>query len=243
MKVVLLTPKQWMRSRKELIQRMSSWGGGRLSTAGLATLQRLQPEELDSGSSASGGIGGEPIAAVAVVLQNGRLAGAAFASRAGREACLVAVSPAARGRGAGTLLLLELQKQWNSLACRVAADNAASMRMCFNAGMIAVGMTEGPTGKPTLLFQTGENSSAAAWQADQERLTAIAECAAAPESGAFTGPPSLAKAKGSVPEAPASLPSPPAALLREHGAQRRNAASRSDDSGKAHTRHFNLIPR
>ncbi|QGG57383.1 GNAT family N-acetyltransferase [Paenibacillus sp. B01] len=155
MKAMLLTPKQWTRSREPLLRLMAAWGGGRLSAAGLAALKELRAEELEPAG------GGAPAAALAVLLEQGRPAGIAFARKAGREACLVAVSPPCRGRGAGSRLLRELQRTWGALDCRVAADNAASMKMCFRAGMAAVALEDGPTGKPTLVFRSGASALAA----------------------------------------------------------------------------------
>ena len=59
----------------------------------------------------------------------------------------MAVSPSLRGRGAGSLLLRELQKPWGHLTCQVATDNTASMKMCFHAGFKATSLCEGPDGQ------------------------------------------------------------------------------------------------
>ncbi|MGN7454657.1 GNAT family N-acetyltransferase [Paenibacillus pasadenensis] len=172
MKAMLLTPKQWTRSREPLLRLMAAWGGGRLSAAGLAALKELRAEELETAG------GGAPAAALAVLLEQGRPAGIAFARKAGREACLVAVSPPCRGRGAGSRLLRELQRTWGALDCRVAADNAASMKMCFRAGMAAVALEDGPTGKPTLVFRSGAGALAAQGAQDgAARAEALREAA------------------------------------------------------------------
>ncbi|SDT27519.1 Acetyltransferase (GNAT) family protein [Paenibacillaceae bacterium GAS479] len=237
MKIVLLTPKQWTRSREQLIRMMIAWGGGRLSATGLAALQAMRPSELEASESA-------PEAAVAVLLQDGRPAGAAFARKAGREACLVAVSPPARGRGAGSGLLLKLQLLWGSLACRVAADNTASLNMCFRAGMTAIGLVDGPTGKPTLLFQSSNSASPVGQEAEQAPTpqTAVRTRSTADATSLGCESP-LAAATGRSPNPKRMVKAPPTALLRGPEVERRPTVPRSDDNDTAHTRHFNVIPR
>ncbi len=143
MNVQLLTPAQWSRHRDRLIRLIKSWGSGRLTGAGLAALEALQPADLEPRQLA--GSRSAPAAAIAVVTtEDGKTAGAAFAREAGLEACLVAVAPPLRGRGAGSLLLKALQERWGHLSCRVAADNTASMKMCFRAGSCG----DIPAGRP-----------------------------------------------------------------------------------------------
>ncbi|QJC53033.1 hypothetical protein HGI30_16600 [Paenibacillus albicereus] len=253
MKAMLLTPKQWTRSREPLLRLMSAWGGGRLSAAGLAALKELRAEELEPAA------GEAPEAAVAVLVEQGRTAGIAFARKAGREACLVAVSPPSRGQGAGSLLLRELRRTWGALDCRVAADNAASMKMCFRAGMAAVALEEGPTGKPTLVFRSGAGARAA------EAPEAAPEAQAVPpaQDGREGGP--RAEPNAAAHRAPARLEAadagsghrtrPAGAAIgagaarkrRSEGAARallpeKSAASRRDNHGSAGARHLNVIP-
>ena len=135
MKVKLLTPEQWDRHGERLIGLMKRWGGSRLTVSGIAALESLRPGDLFPLHQ-----GDHPDAAIAVVMVNGGIAGAAFARQAGRGACLVAGSPSLRGRGAGSLLLRELQKQWGHLTCQVAAENTASLKMCFHAGFRATSL-------------------------------------------------------------------------------------------------------
>ncbi|MGU3472255.1 GNAT family N-acetyltransferase [Paenibacillus sp. D51F] len=229
MNVQLLTPAQWSCHRDRLIRLIKSWGSGRLTGAGLAALEALQPADLEPRQL--GGSRSAPAAAIAVVTtEDGKTAGAAFAREAGLEACLVAVAPPLRGRGAGSLLLKALQERWGHLSCRVAADNTASMKMCFRAGLAATSLQDGPTGKATLLFQS------AAWP------VAAAEAAAAhaadPPSAARPGSPASPRLRSGT------AGSRPASPLIQHpgGTSRPPDASRRDDSGPTRTRHFNVIP-
>ncbi|MFD1908306.1 hypothetical protein ACFTAO_12265 [Paenibacillus rhizoplanae] len=87
--------------------------------------------------------------------QNGRqLAGVSFVSGFGKEACVVAVHPLYRNKHTGTALLTAQLERLGQLECHVACDNAASLKMCFNSGLAAVDLINGPTGKPTLLLRS-----------------------------------------------------------------------------------------
>ncbi|QYR20411.1 GNAT family N-acetyltransferase [Paenibacillus sp. sptzw28] len=178
MDVKLLSPSEWASLKGKLIAFAVRFGDNRLTASGIRELHRLRPEALAVGecgtpaaaSAAPSGIrmlnaaqaakakepGGNadaPLTAVAVAVAGGKLAAFAFAAQAGERACLVVVRPELRGQGAGSALLKALHGRFGRLACSVAADNPASMQMCFRAGMKAVGMSTGPTGKPTLRFE------------------------------------------------------------------------------------------
>jgi GNAT superfamily N-acetyltransferase len=178
MDVKLLSPSEWASLKGKLIAFAVRFGDNRLTASGIRELRRLKPEAMAVGgcgisdaaySATSGtrmliaahaakakepdGSAAAPKAAVAVAVAGGKLAAFAFASQAGERACLVVVRPELRGQGAGSALLKALHGRFGRLACSVAADNPASMQMCFHAGMKAVGMFTGPTGKPTLRFE------------------------------------------------------------------------------------------
>ncbi|SEO22483.1 GNAT family N-acetyltransferase [Paenibacillus sp. OV219] len=169
MKVKLLSPSQWPASKEKITRFLYRYGDKRITTAALAALQELAPARLSA--SRAGGSGGEdgagagasvrsgeagagPEAAIAIAVVGGKLAAVAFAEDGGERACFVVVSPEFRGQGAGSSLLAALQRRLGRLACTVAADNPASMSMCFRAGMKAVSLHTGPTGKPTLRFES-----------------------------------------------------------------------------------------
>ncbi|MBO7745303.1 GNAT family N-acetyltransferase [Paenibacillus sp. MWE-103] len=148
MQVKLLSPSQWSASKEKITRFLYRYGDSRITHAGLAALNALTPTRLAAGRSAEGAA-----AAVAVAVQNGRLAAVAFAEDGGERACLVVVSPEYRGQGTGSALLRALHRRLGRLTCSVASDNASSMNMCFRAGMKAVSLHSGPTGKPTLRFE------------------------------------------------------------------------------------------
>ncbi|MCQ6558568.1 GNAT family N-acetyltransferase [Paenibacillus mendelii] len=152
--------------REKLLAFAGRYGSGRLSAEGLSLLRTIAAVEPITSASrnnphrirtaerpAPPTIAENGSAAIAIALEAGKLAGFAFAADAGERACIVVVRPEMRGRGVGSALLSQLRQHYGHLSCSVAADNPASMQMCFRAGMTAVGMHRGPTGKPTLRFE------------------------------------------------------------------------------------------
>ncbi len=145
MKVKLLSGDEWANVKEKIISFAIRFGDSRLTSAGIVVLRELSPFQLDDDKSES---------AVTVAIEGGKLAGFAAAIEAGELACLIVVHPQWRGQGAATALLLALQSRCGRLTCSVAADNPASMQACFRANMKAVSLHLGPTGKPTLRFES-----------------------------------------------------------------------------------------
>jgi GNAT superfamily N-acetyltransferase len=138
-------PEQWNGKLSGLLEFLREHGERRITLRGCRVLARLTPEQL--------GLPGTSLLVATVRGQNGRqLAGVSFVSGFGEEACLVAVHPLYRSRHIGTALLTKQLERLGRLTCSVAADNTSSLKMCFNTGLAAVGLTTGPTGKPTLLM-------------------------------------------------------------------------------------------
>lgn len=148
----LLEPDQWEDGRFQLLRFVRRHGERRITAHAWQKLLLASEAEL-----------AQPGTAIAVAYtQGGCPAGVAFADHYGESVCLVAVHPALRGRGVGRKLLRVLAEPWERLTCNVAIDNSASVAMCFAAGLVAVGLETGPTGKPTLRFVWRGNSSDAA---------------------------------------------------------------------------------
>lgn len=139
--------RQWNSRLAGLLEFLRNYGEQRITLRGCRMLARLTPDQL--------ALPGVSLLVATVRGQNGRqLAGVSFVSGFGQEACLVAVHPLYRNRRTGTALMTEQLKRLGHLECYVASDNAASLKMCFNAGLVAVALTSGPTGKSTLLLRS-----------------------------------------------------------------------------------------
>ncbi|EFM10212.1 GCN5-related N-acetyltransferase [Paenibacillus curdlanolyticus YK9] len=153
MDIVRLKPSQWPNWRDRLIAFAKRHGDRRITAAGLRAMLLAEATGACAPSSV----------AVVIAHDQGRLLGFAFAVNAGETACLVVVRPDARGGGIGRRLIEALANRCGGrLCCKIAADNPASMQLFFHAGLKAVSVETGPTGKPTLRFETDGFHMAAA---------------------------------------------------------------------------------
>jgi len=140
----------WKRQLANLLQFVREHGERRITLESCRILARLTPEQLSKP--------GLSLLVATVRGQHGRqISGISFVSDFGKESCLVAVHPLYRNRHTGTELLTAQLKRLGSLTCRVATDNTASLKMCFNAGLVAVALTNGRAGKPTLLLRSPQH--------------------------------------------------------------------------------------
>ncbi|CAM4115685.1 GNAT family N-acetyltransferase [Paenibacillus alkaliterrae] len=147
MKLELLTPEAWLSEQKRLVGFAIRFGNQRLAVSTIHALRKLDASLLNAGPDLT-------CEAVAVVAKQGsRIAGFGFASGGGEDCCMVVVHPDARSHGIGGAILQAMIDRLGKLTCNVAADNTASMALCFRLGMTAVSMHRGPTGKPTLRFE------------------------------------------------------------------------------------------
>jgi GNAT superfamily N-acetyltransferase len=145
MDIVRLKPSQWLQWRSRLVTFAKRYGDRRMTASGLHALQHAgEPHNGVASSSIT----------VVIAHEAGKLAGFAFAKDAGEAACVIAVRPEERGRGIGRKLIASLVEACGGLCCFVACDNTASLQLFFRAGLKAVGLHMGPTGKPTLRFET-----------------------------------------------------------------------------------------
>lgn len=156
MKLELLTPEAWLSEQKRLIGFAIRFGDKRLAVSTIHALRKLDASLLREDHNG-------PIGAVAVIAtHSSRIVGFGFAQEGGGEACMVVVHPEARSLGIGSAIVQAMIERLGKLACNVAADNTASMALCFRLGMTAVSMHRGPTGKPTLRFESKNRYKAAA---------------------------------------------------------------------------------
>lgn len=145
--LVLLTPEAWLSEQKRYINFAVRFGDKRLAVSTIHALRKLDCSLL--GESFNGTYG----AVAAVAMHGSRVVGFGFAEGGGERACMVVVHPKARSLGIGGAIVQAMIERLGKLTCNVAADNTASMALCFRLGMTAVSMHKGPTGKPTLRFE------------------------------------------------------------------------------------------
>ncbi|WP_223830205.1 GNAT family N-acetyltransferase [Paenibacillus arenilitoris] len=145
----LLTPEGWSAEQKRLLGFAMRFGDKRLAVSTIHALRKLDGARLEADQDGAYG------SVVAVARQGGRLSGFGFAADGGEGGCMVVVHPEARGAGVGSSIVQAMISRLGRLTCSVAADNVASMALCFRLGMTAVSMHRGPTGKPTLRFERG----------------------------------------------------------------------------------------
>lgn len=151
MELQLLTPEQWAKERKRLIDFAVRFGEKRLTVAAVHSLRSLPPELLaaDNGNTV-----------IVVARLGSRIVGLGCASEAGEKSCIIVTHPEARGLGIGFAVMETMMKKLGSLTCQVALDNVPSLSLCFRLGMKAVSMSTGPTGKPTLRFEWSREEAA-----------------------------------------------------------------------------------
>ena len=149
MEFILLSPESWVSARQRLIGYAVRFGDKRLTSAALHQLRKLDGSALAATSPQ------RYEAAAVIARHDGRIIGFGFAASGEAECCIVVVHPEARRQGVGRGMMNAMMSRIGAFSCNVAADNTASMAMCFSLGMKAVSMHLGPTGKPTLRFERG----------------------------------------------------------------------------------------
>lgn len=148
MELLLLTPEIWIKEKKRLLSFIIRFGEKRITAASLYALRTLNPTWLETEN-------GRSRAVIVLTKHNGRMTGLGFAADGGEGGCIIVVHPDVRRSGAGYAMMRAIMNKLGSLACHVAADNIASMTLCFSLGMKAVSIHKGPTGKSTLRFERG----------------------------------------------------------------------------------------
>ena len=139
--------EKWPVLRAKFVQFIINAGDQRITTDALKQLESLPVRGLqEEGTQLL-------IATERTSRAKARLIGLSFVEDFGNTTCLVVVHPEFRGNHIGTMLMREQISRLGSLTCYVAIDNLSSLHMCFQAGLIAHHLMEGPTGKPTLAFE------------------------------------------------------------------------------------------
>ena len=130
-----VTPVKWILHRRRLLAFAAVFGEGAAGEDTLRRLSGLDPVLLGRPDRTG--------TACAVAKLDGGTAGVALAVDRGREAFLVVVHPAARGRGVGTRLTRALLGRIGELECRIPAADSRAVAMCRRAGLEAIEAGEG----------------------------------------------------------------------------------------------------
>jgi GNAT superfamily N-acetyltransferase len=140
-----LGPGQIAAKKTQLLKFIHDHGERRITRAAVQWLMQADARELC-----------QPGTLILAAAQEGKLVGLCGVADYGNKAAFVVVDRRRRGRGIGQRLMSEQLKRLGKLSCNVAIDNLASIRMCFQAGLVAVRLFTGETGKPTLNLTGGD---------------------------------------------------------------------------------------
>jgi len=122
-----VTPVKWILHRRRLLAFASAFGEGAAGEVALRKLAALDPV-LFGRPDRTG-------TACAVAKLGGGTAGVAIAVDRGREAFIVVVHPALRGRGIGAGLTRALLERTGALELRVPVSDVRTVAMCRRAGL------------------------------------------------------------------------------------------------------------
>lgn len=138
-----LTPLQATTNKRIILRFMKRYGDGRITHRALRWFQQLNAESLPEGTHLS------------VALEQKKLIGVIAIGQYGLQEAFIAVHPDYRQQKVGEALLQHALEHLDKLYTRVACDNTASLKLCFNCGLVAFNLFKGPTGKPTLWLGGG----------------------------------------------------------------------------------------
>ncbi|MEF2243432.1 MULTISPECIES: GNAT family N-acetyltransferase [unclassified Paenibacillus] len=156
-----LTNEQWMLEKGMWLAFIVRHGRKKITKSAFRALQQLDPNKLVTNSD------GRSPAVIAAVRHQGKPIALGFADNYGMDGCFIVAHSEAGGRGAGSAIMNALLQSQGKLTCNVAADNIASMALCFKFGFKAVQLHKGPTGKSTLRFERGfQDGSASTWHSN-----------------------------------------------------------------------------
>ncbi|WP_048600624.1 GNAT family N-acetyltransferase [Rubeoparvulum massiliense] len=145
MNILQLSEEQFSKHRGALLHFIQRYGDQRITFRAIRWIKRLPASKLsEAGTFVLVARSGNELKAVLVI------------GDYGKEEALVVVHPDSRNDGIGKALLDHLFRRIDRAYGRVAIDNLPSMKMCFGMGMVAIQLTTGPTGKPTLWFGMGK---------------------------------------------------------------------------------------
>ncbi len=133
------------KARLPLMNFMRRHGDGRITRRAHKWLQNIDSEQLRRHGTC-----------IVTASIGAQLKGILLVAQHGRQVMAIVVHRTARRQKIGQMLVRHALRNVRFLEARVATDNSSSIGMCFAAGMVAVALERGVTGKPTLLFVTRE---------------------------------------------------------------------------------------
>lgn len=145
MQIRVIEPEQLPKVRKRLMTFTRLHGDRRITKHGIHWLKKFQADALSK----------EQGTMVIAAMENNTLTGLLTISDFGRDESYVVVHRRHRKSGLAKKLIQEMLRQVDKAYGRVALDNTASIKMCLAMGMVGFKLVNGPTGKPTMWFGTG----------------------------------------------------------------------------------------
>jgi ribosomal protein S18 acetylase RimI-like enzyme len=140
-----ITPAALARIRSKLIRFIKIHSDKRITSQAIRWFTQLPEQALM-----------EPGTLILVYIENKKLVGCIAVGEYGRQESFLVVHKAARTNGIGMSLTKAALERLEKLYVRIAADNTASLKTCFAAGMVAFACIRGVTGKPTLWLAAGD---------------------------------------------------------------------------------------
>lgn len=142
-KLLSITPHQLNKVRPVLLKFIRHHGDKRITHQAIHWFSKLNSRQLQEGTH------------ITIALNQQKLIGLVVFGNYGLDEAFTAVHKDYRNQGIGEMLLKHSLTQLDRVYTRVSTDNIPSLNLCFSCGLVAFGLTKGPTGKPTLILGGG----------------------------------------------------------------------------------------
>ncbi len=135
-------------ARRPLLRFIHNHGDGRITRKAREWLRHVRSEAIL-----------RPGQCIVTASSGSQLLGLLLVAGFGEQVMAIVVHKKMRKQKLGQRLVRHALHHVRTLKARVAVDNPASIGMCFAAGMVAVALERGVTGKPTLIFVANSTNS------------------------------------------------------------------------------------
>ncbi len=143
MKIYQFPPQALNRLKKPILRFMKQYGDGRITHRAMRWFKQQSVESFKENSYIAAAYDGKKVTGIIVF------------GNYGIEESFIAVHPDYRQKGVGVQLLKQATQSLGKVYARIAADNIASLKLCFACGLVAFSLSKGPTGKPTFWLGGG----------------------------------------------------------------------------------------